>query len=155
MRLRTPLALTALVAIAACATDPTGTVGDRRQRDDASFAATPEGASALRHEVHLSPAQPERGDTLRIRSVVRNTGSEPVVVSARICGLDLRGGPALDSPWVRCGGYSLDRHTLAPGDSIVEHDGGIVKSGIGEYELQVRHLLTPELWVKVPVVVRP
>jgi hypothetical protein len=153
--MRAPLLLAGLMLLAACATDPTSTAGDRRQRDDASVVATPEGAAALRHEVYLSPAQPERGDTLRIRSVVRNTGSEPVVVSARICGVDLRGGPALDVPWARCGGYSMDRHTMAPGDSIVEHDGGIVTSGIGEYELQVRHLLTPELWVKVPVMVRP
>jgi hypothetical protein len=48
-----------------------------------------------------------------------------------------------------------NQRTLAPGDSVVGEDVMQVTSPPGTYQLRVRHLLDPERWVTLRVVVRP
>jgi hypothetical protein len=145
--------LVGVIGLSAC-DDHGPTVTDAaRFGNDTTFVATLDPHGLLRQEIRLSPAQPRQGDTLWITSVLTSFGAD--VVSARTCGLDLRGPLELRDPFFRCAAYSIHRDPLAAGDSLVESDGGIVLSAPGRYELQVRHLLEPELWVRVSVTVRP
>jgi len=81
---------------------------------------------------------------------VVNRGS-PKAVEARICGMDVR-GVELET-LIACDGYSMTRN-LAEGDSVVTWERGIVRSGAGSYQLHLRHLLNPERWVGVELLVR-
>ncbi len=87
-----------------------------------------------------------------ILSEVINRGSASKVVTYRICSLDME--TALDFPWPggMCFGYSAtDR--LEPNDTVRGYHKGVVKSAPGEYTLRIRHLLDPELWAQVSIVV--
>lgn len=140
-----PLAL----ALAACATDP------------AAPRAPVSGAGRLEQEVAPSltlalemDLEPRTGDTVHVRSVVRNRGAAPVVVTARICSLDIGGAARLEDRFGGCDGYSM-HGPLAPGDSIVGHDRRVVESPPGTYPVTVRHLLEPERTISATMRVRP
>lgn len=104
--------------------------------------------------VRVSPARPVPGDTLQIVSVVLNRGTTAVVVSSRICGLDLQTELELRDPFGRCAAYS-QRGALAPDDSVRAQESKIVLSRPGSYTLRLRHLLEPEQWITIPLEVRP
>lgn len=105
--------------------------------------------------ITLDPAAPAPGENVTVRSVITNRGSSAIQLSARVCGLDYAG--SLELTWppevLKCGAYS-SQTSLAPGDSIVGHDIMRVSSAPGRYVLEVRHALSPETWVDLPVEVR-
>lgn len=107
----------------------------------------------LEQTVRLSPAEPAPGDTLIIASVVMNGTSLPVDVTSRICGIDVETTLKLTGTNVACAGYSMHGE-LAPGDSLLGSAMGVVASAPGTYNLRVRHLLNPDVWVEVPITVR-
>lgn len=107
----------------------------------------------LEQTVQLDPAEPARGDQIRIVSIVVNRRSDPAAVVSRICGLDTGGDLELAGSMFMCAGYSMNA-SLAPGDSATGNDVRVVASPPGEYTLRVRHLLVPDAWVEIPVVVR-
>lgn len=131
-----------LVALA-CRTEPAAPAGVIRQLM----------AHGLEQTVRIAPAEPAPGDTLVIRSVVANRGTSSPELSSRICGLDLESAVRLDDSFVRCAGYSM-LVALAPGDSLTGVDQRVVAGPAGSYTLRVRHLLNPDTWVEVPLVVR-
>jgi hypothetical protein len=100
--------------------------------------------------LELSDLSPKVGDTLRIRAGVANQGS-PREVEYRICGLDIEGLPLTSDPVV-CGGYSA-RASLKTGEAVWTDDPRVVQGPAGKYRLRVRHLLQPETWIQVHVVV--
>jgi hypothetical protein len=106
----------------------------------------------LEQTVQLFPAEPAQGEELHILSVVVNRKSDSAAVQSRICGLDTKGDLELTGARFMCAGYSIDA-ALAPGDSVTGNDFRVVASAPGQYTLRVRHLLTPDTWVEVPVVV--
>ena len=107
----------------------------------------------LEQTVQLFPAEPSPGEQLRIVSVVVNRNAASTNVMSRICGLDTGGDLALSGSGFMCAGYSMDAE-LAPGDAVTGSDVRVVASAPGSYTLRVRHLLVPDAWVDVPVVVR-
>jgi hypothetical protein len=111
--------------------------------------------AGLEQRVTLVPATLVDGRDVEVRSVLFNSGAAPMVVTSRICGLDYSGTLSLTHPpeVLKCAGYSA-QGTLAPGDSVVSADLMRVSSPSGQYELRVRHALTPDHWVVMPVVVR-
>lgn len=146
--LTTPL----LLVLAACG----GTAGgaapaERIAEGDASATF----AGGLRQRVTLVPATLVNGRDVEVRSVLVNTGPAAVDLTHRICGLDYEGTLTLTWPpeVLKCAGYSGSL-TLAPGDSIVGADLMRVASPAGQYTLRVRHAISPDRWITVPVVVR-
>lgn len=107
----------------------------------------------LEQTVQLFPAEPAHGDELHIVSVVVNRKAESAAVVSRICGLDTNGDLELTGSRFMCAGYSMNI-ALAPGDSVTGNDFRAVASAPGPYTLRVRHLLVPDAWVEVSVVVR-
>lgn len=107
----------------------------------------------LIQRVTVTPARPTMGDTIVIRSALRNAGATPVPIVATICGVHLQGTLRVADPFVRCAGYSMTGE-LAPGDSVIDSRRVVVASPPGMWELEVRHLLEPSTWVSVAVEVR-
>lgn len=108
---------------------------------------------SLTQRVFIRPAQPWPGDTVTLRSTVVNAGRDSVRVEHVVCGLDVEAAAVLADPFVRCVAYSV-RTTLAPGDSLVQIDRRVVIGPRGRYELRVRHLVSPERWMAVPMRIR-
>lgn len=140
--MRTTLVLLS-VATLACRAEPAALT-------EPKVIITPQG---LEQTVRLTPAEPAPGDTLDIASLVVNQTAAPVDVASRICGLDLETSLRLTDPFVRCAGYSM-QGALAPGDRIQGFDRRVVAGPPGTYTLRLRHLLSPDVWVDVPVTVR-
>ncbi len=116
---------------------------------DAVLQATVRG---LQQTVRLFPAQPAQGEQLLVVSVVVNHKPDSVAFTSRICGLDTKGSLELTGSLLMCAAYSMSAR-LAPGDSVTGFDARVVTSPPGRYTLRVRHLLVPEAWVEIPVVV--
>lgn len=110
-------------------------------------------SASLIQRVTLTPAQPATGDTLDVRSVIRNVGPRAVRLTSTICGVQLRGSLTFADPFVRCAGYSMTGD-LTAGDSVVEARQVVVTAGPGRWVLEVRQLLDPSVWVAVPLEVR-
>ncbi|MFW6201015.1 MAG: hypothetical protein ACOC8B_00420 [Gemmatimonadota bacterium] len=100
----------------------------------------------------FSDPTPSVGDTLSIRSTVINRGA-PRGVESRICGLDVRGEVELSPASATCGGWSSSG-TLAPGDSVIGWEHGVVNAEPGRRVLRVRHLIDPEVWLDVELTIR-
>ena len=141
--MRTTLVLVSLAGIA-CSNTPSASVTGPR-------VVTPQG---LEQTVRLSPAEPAVGDNLAITSVVVNGTGAAVDIVSRICGLDLETALKLNAAGVACAGYSM-QGPLEPGDSLQGFSSRVVVGPAGTYTLRVRHLLNPDVWVEVPVTVRP
>lgn len=141
----------ALAATAACSAGPSSSPTTRGAEGRAQ-ASLPGG---LVQRVTLQPAVLVDGRDVEIRSVLVNHGSAAVALSTRICGLDYAGALELANPpeVLKCAAVSMST-TLAPGDSLVVADIMRVASAPGEYELRVRHVLEPEKWLALRVVVR-
>lgn len=107
----------------------------------------------LVQRVTVTPARPKMGDTIVVRSTLRNADDAPVPIVATICGVHLQGTLRFADPFVRCAGYSM-AGDLAPGDSVSDSRAVVVASPPGMWELEVRHLLEPSIWVSVAVEVR-
>lgn len=103
----------------------------------------------------LSPGTPSSGANVTVRSVIVNVGRESVMLESRMCGLDYGGSLGLTHPpeVLKCAAYSMTA-LLLPGDSVVTSDLMRVSATPGSYELRVRHALSPEAWLSVPVMVR-
>jgi hypothetical protein len=144
---RRTLVLTLLAPVAGCTDATTGI--------SSGSGVTRAELSGLEHRVTLTPSEPTAGGDVQIHSVITNRGTESVVVSSRICGLDFGGSLDLTYPngSAACGGYST-AGSLAPGESRTNTDLNRVASAPGTYTLRVRHALQPELWVEMRVVVR-
>jgi hypothetical protein len=110
-------------------------------------------ASGLVQELRIEPAEPRVGDTVVIRSTVTNRGSAAVGTESRICGLDIETDLAYSDPFGRCGGYSQTVE-LAVGRSLSGSEQFVVTGGPGNYQLRVRHLLSPEQWATMQLRVR-
>lgn len=143
--------LVALAAVAACSSGPSSSP-ETRGAEGRAQASLPGG---LLQRVTLQPAVLVDGRDVEIRSVLINQGSAPVAVTTRMCGLDYAGALELTHPpeVLKCAGFSATS-TLAPGDSLVDGDLMRVASAPGEYELRVRHVLDPEKWLSLRVIVR-
>ncbi|MGZ8378973.1 MAG: hypothetical protein ACXW0Z_17220 [Gemmatirosa sp.] len=113
-------------------------------------------SDGLQQRVVITPARPATGDTIGIRSVLVNRGTAPVRVEHVVCGLDYETGrdQLLANPFVHCAAYSITS-TLAPGDSVVQHDRRVVAAPAGSYTVRVRHVVPPhDLYVDVPLTVQ-
>ncbi|MGZ8412789.1 MAG: hypothetical protein ACXWZS_14885 [Gemmatirosa sp.] len=113
-------------------------------------------SDGLQQRVVITPARPATGDTIGIRSVLVNRGTAPVRVEHVVCGLDYETGrdQLLANPFVHCAAYSITS-TLAPGDSVVQHDRRVVAAPAGSYTIRVRHVVPPhDLYVDVPLTVQ-
>jgi hypothetical protein len=153
------LALAAALLLVYGCTDTAPTAsGERPLEVPASARVIDWTSGGLEQEVVITPARPRLGDTLTVRSTVRNPTRHGVVVEARVCGLDLDGPLILEIPGVRCGGWSA-RRTLAPGASFRVEDRRVYRGVQGEaiprtgthetHRIRVRHLVNPERWVVV------
>ncbi len=112
-------------------------------------------ADGLQQRVVITPARPATGDTIDVRSVLVNRGSAPVRVEHVVCGLDFETGrdALLANPFIHCAAYSITS-TLAPGDSVVQHDRRVIAAPAGSYTIRVRHVVPPHpLYVDVPLMV--
>lgn len=112
-------------------------------------------ADGLQQRVVIMPARPATGDTIDVRSVLVNRGSAPVRVEHVVCGLDFETGrdALLANPFIHCAAYSVTS-TLAPGDSVVQHDRRVIAAPAGSYTIRVRHVVPPSaLYVDVPLTV--
>lgn len=151
-------AATGLIVILSCA-------GHQRSPREQPASSTRDSADTLtvevtlpfglRETVTIRPAQLISGQTIEIRSVIRNKADSAVTAQSRICGLTLAGSLELSIPpgTGGCGGFSVTR-PLAPADSLVMDDIEIVRSPPGHYTLQVLHLLGPQgVWIVMPLTV--
>lgn len=138
------VALAAVLGAVACERSP---LEPRFDEDRQAYVVETQ-LGDLVQTVELSSATPATGDTLRVRSTVRNTGADREI-DHRVCGLDVR-GIDLTRYGARCGGYSA-RSRLEPGDSVVGEEFGVVRSESGTYDLEVRHLVEPEHWIVIEV----
>jgi hypothetical protein len=117
-------------------------------------------ASGLEQEVRVEPGSVRVGDTITVRSTIRNTASTGRQLESRICGLDVTSSLTLQVPGFRCGGWSVF-HTVAGGASFTLEDQRVVIAAGGSgtsgnmRTLRIRHLLHPERWVEVQVELRP
>ena len=93
------------------------------------------------------------GDTLKLESVLKNIGSEPVNIEHVVCELDLEGNLKTEAPLILCFAYSV-KGTLAPGEQVVSTLQRKIASEPGRYSIQVRHLLDPSVWVPAELTVR-
>lgn len=134
--------------VAACGDGPTG---DPDSELESGLAAATAGDLAQR--VTVTPAMPAPGEQIFIASEVVNEGSAREPVTSRICGLDLESALELTGSLLLCAGYSMHSE-LEPGDTLKSFDAVVVRGEPGEYTLRVRHLIDPEVWVSVPIVVR-
>jgi hypothetical protein len=103
--------------------------------------------------VTVSPRRSHRGDRLEITSSIVNEGTSARTIHVLDCVLDVRTELSLLDDVARCGGYDTYM-TVAPGDSVRYFGppaGGIVRSGRGRYDVEVRHLLEPELRIAFTV----
>ena len=150
--LRLTFALVAAVATSACS--------DSVAPDDApapapaySVAAEKSIGASLVQRVRLSTNQPARGDTLVIRSVVKNQGSAPATVEHVVCGFDYADDNILHQPFIMCAAYSM-RSTIAPGDSIMHEDRRVVAARPGTHTIRFAHVVNPKIDVSVPILVK-
>ncbi len=106
----------------------------------------------LEQSIAVVPPNPAYSDTVTLVSEVVNRGALSRMVTYRICGLDV--DTELELPWPGgvCLGHSATGR-VQPGDTILGYHLGVIESPPGEYALRVRHLLEPELWVDVSIVV--
>ena len=93
------------------------------------------------------------GDTLKLRSILRNVSDKPVTVEYVNCELDLEGDLRTEAPLILCFAYSSET-TLAPGQQIVGDLQRRLASGPGRYTIRVKHLLNPDVWVPAELTVR-
>ncbi len=110
----------------------------------------------IEQHVTITPESLTVGADIVVRSVLRNTGTVPVPLSSRICGLNWGGNLRLTfTPGVAtCGGWSIST-TLAVGDSLVSTAWWRLGSPAGEYTLYVGHLLSPSAYVQaIPITIR-
>jgi len=106
----------------------------------------------LEQTVRVLPPNPAYDDTVAIVSEVVNRGILSTLVTYRMCGLDVDTELELPWPGFMCLAYSAtDR--IQPQDTIPGYHLGVIKSPPGQYTLRVRHLLKPELWVDVSIIV--
>jgi hypothetical protein len=112
-------------------------------------------ASGLEQEVRIEPASLGPGDTLVIRSQIRNRGTEAARIEARACGLDVESRSVLANPSPPCGGWATNR-LLGPGSHLEREDrrelripeeGPVVR-------VRVRRLVMPERWIELEIPVR-
>jgi predicted small lipoprotein YifL len=108
--------------------------------------------AGLEQTLELTPARVRAGGRLHIRSVVRNTSTQPKPAHALVCHLEVRTTMNLRpiEPLVLCFAYSVNL-TIPPGDSLVLTASGVVHSREGQYLLAVRHLLRPDIIAKVRI----
>ena len=112
-------------------------------------------SDGLQQRVVITPARPATGDTIGVRSVLVNRGTTPIRVEHVVCGLDFETGrdAILANPFIHCAAYSMTS-TLAPGDSVVQHDRRVIAAPAGSYTIRVRHVVPPHpLYVDVPLTV--
>lgn len=132
---------------AACGESSTGSVSDL----ESGFAVVTTGD--LEQRVTVTPAVLALGEQLVVASEVLNRGSISRTLTSRICGLDLETTVELTGSLLMCAGYSM-RGDLEPGHTTRSFDAVVVTSGHGKHTLRIRHLIEPEVWVSVPIVVR-
>lgn len=143
-----------LVALSACTDQtPTAAPGDEPGLSPVeSIRVLDWTSSGLEQEVKVTPARFRVGDTVTVRSTVRNTGTRGTLLEARICGLDVEGALDMEAVDPRCRGWSA-RRTLAPGESFTVEDRRVYRGALREGErggmVRVRHLLDPERWIQV------
>ena len=109
----------------------------------------------LEQIVQVIPRSPRVGETIGIGSLVINRGHDQVRLTVTDCAYHLDGTLELQECLCPVCGSSSYTTDLAAGDSIVGHTDWRfrVSSEPGTYTLRVRHLLDPDVWVTVPVVV--
>jgi hypothetical protein len=150
--LRLSLALAAAVVTAGCS-DSTGLEIIRDPAPAYSVAAEKAVGPSLVQRVRLSTNQPARGDTLVIRSTVKNQGSAPAAVEHVVCGFDYEDDDVLQQPFIICAAYSMTS-TIAPGDSIMHEDRRVVGGRPGTHVVRFAHLVEPEQNVQIALTVR-
>ena len=150
------LALGALVGlVAGTAACSSATTIDGITAPSLSTTPVERTADGLQQRVVITPARPATGDTIDVRSVLVNRGTAPVRVEHVVCGLDFETGrdAVLANPFIHCAAYSVTS-TLAPGDSVVQHDRRVIAAPAGSYTIRVRHVVPPHaLYVDVPLTV--
>lgn len=148
VRIATVVTVLALSGCAGSAAVDTGD-GTGQRRDERT--AGPNGLSQQLVAVVNPPELREPGfHTLVVTSMVTNSGSVPVPVTARVClftedDLEITAEADRLEPLISCGAVTQST-TLDPGQSV----GPMVvsyrlRSGPGTYSITVRHALTPEL----------
>ena len=147
------LALAAAAALAACSDDTSTNPVSQQPAPAFSVAAEKTVAPSIVQRVRLSSNQPARGDTLVIRSVLKNTGATPAQVTHTVCGFDYAPNDVLQSPFVMCMAYSATS-TLAPGDSISHEDRRVVAGRPGQHTIRLAHLVQPKSEVAIALTVR-
>ena len=110
----------------------------------------------LVQRITVSPAEPEIGTEVEIRSVVRNPGQTSRRFLSNICRLDLESVLELRAApgWTECMGLPREE-SLAPGDSLVVITRQLVHGLDGDHEIRVAHVLEPLHWVPVRVRLKP
>ncbi len=146
-------AAVALFALAPLACGSPLTVTDEHEALGASEVQL---FGGLVQRITVSPADPEIGTEVEIRSVVRNPGQTSRRFLSNICRLDLESVLELTSaPDSReCMGLPREEG-LAPGDSLVVITRRLVHGVAGEHEIRVAHVLEPLHWVPVRVRLKP
>lgn len=150
--LRLSIALAAAAAVAACSDDLT-TGPETLPTPAYSVAAEKAVGPSLVQRVRLSTNQPARGDTLVIRSTVKNDGTTPATVKHVVCGFDYEPNDVLQQPFIICAAYSMTS-TIAPGDSIIHEDRRVVAGRPGPHVVRLAHLVEPRQTVQVALTVR-
>jgi len=112
------------------------------------------GQVGLMQTVRIAPAEPSRGDTIIIASVLTNVAQDTTpTLAVSVCGPSLRGTLSLDNPFISCTAYSMTT-SLAPGDSAVDGTVRVVASVPGTWRLEVQQLRQPATWAAIDVTVR-
>jgi hypothetical protein len=110
----------------------------------------------LVQRITVTPAEPTIGEEVEIRSVVRNAGTGTPRFLTNTCRLDLESALELATApdWTECDAlpHQVD---LFPGDSVEVRTRQRVHGVAGEHEIRVLHVLEPQQWVPVKVLLRP
>jgi hypothetical protein len=108
----------------------------------------------IEQRVRLINPRLRTGDTLSIESVLKNVGADTVQVNRVVCELDVTTDLKIDAPFILCFAYSITG-PLAPGQETAGWLHRVVRSPPGRYQLSIRHLLEPSVWVPTGLTVYP
>jgi hypothetical protein len=109
---------------------------------------------AIVQTVRLLTPGVRQGDTLRIESRLKNVSTQSVNIHRLVCEVDIETSLQMEGPFIHCIIGVLDG-PLAPGEEDTRTVSRRILSPPGRYNVSIRHLLQPDVWVTAELTVYP
>lgn len=150
MTVRRLATLAILSLVTGCEESPVGPYGNTHETLSAFAILGP-----FRHEIEVSPGLATAGDTITISSHLQNISDSTATLWTKECSLRIETTLDLSRVGGTCALDSSQRDAPPGWESrfVEQHVIGQA-TGEGEHDLEVLHLVDPELWLGVRVVVQ-